>query len=562
MDNQQTVADIVVHSLARAGVTHVFGIPGAKIDGIFNALRDHESIKLVVCRHEQNAAFMAQAVGRLTGRPGVCLVTSGPGTSNLVTGLATANSEGDPVLAIAGTVARKQEVRHTHQSLDVNKLLGGVCKAVIKVSVEEQVHEVMANAFREAQDFPQGATAIALPLDLLGARVSASQIYRQANFLAPIRGSANPALATSAAQLLASAKFPVVLLGMRAADPETVRAAQEFVKDLTVPVVETFQAAGAISEDLVHLFYGRVGLFRNQPGDKLLGHADVILAIGYDPYEYDVELWNVKPHSNKIIHIDYIKASISTNYFPEYELVGDIATTVDTLRTIVNPIDVYWSRGQTILAPLRTELESWQVTAGQRADGLVQPQQFVYLLRKLLPHDILVATDVGTVYIYMMRYFYTYRPRSLLCSNGQQTLGVALPWAIAASLIQDPPCSQRVVSVSGDGGFMFTSQELSTAVQQGCKITHFILNDSAYNMVEFQEEAKYGRSSGIRLGGVDFVTFAEAFGAKGFRVTDAKDLESTMKDALSVDGVAIVDIEIDYSHSGDLMRYIIPKDFH
>lgn len=562
MDNQQTVADIVVHSLARAGVTHVFGIPGAKIDGIFNALRDHESIKLVVCRHEQNAAFMAQAIGRLTGRPGVCLVTSGPGTSNLVTGLATATSEGDPVLAIAGTVARKQEVRHTHQSLDVNKLLGGVCKAVIKVSVEEQVHEVMANAFREAQDFPQGATAIALPLDLIGARVSASQIYRQANFLAPIRGSANPALATSASQLLASAKCPVVLLGMRAADPETVRAAQEFVKDLTVPVVETFQAAGAISEDLVHLFYGRVGLFRNQPGDKLLGHADVILAIGYDPYEYDVELWNVKPHSNKIIHIDYIKASISTNYFPEYELVGDIATTLDTLRTLVKPSDVYWSRGQTILTPLRTELESWQVTAGQRADGHVQPQQFVYLLRKLLPHNILVATDVGTVYIYMMRYFYTYRPRSLLCSNGQQTLGVALPWAIAASLIQDPPCSQRVVSVSGDGGFMFTSQELSTAVQQGCKITHFILNDSAYNMVEFQEEAKYGRSSGIGLGGVDFVTFAEAFGAKGFRVTDAKDLEPTIKDALSVDGVAIVDIEIDYSHSGDLMRYIIPKDFH
>jgi acetolactate synthase-1/2/3 large subunit len=202
------------------------------------------------------------------------------------------------------------------------------------------------------------------------------------------------------------------------------------------------------------------------------------------------------------------------------------------------------------------------VIASQISSGPVQPQQFVYLLRKLLPHDTVVTVDVGTVYIYMMRYFYTYNPRHLLCSNGQQTLGVGLPWAMAANFVQKPPCSKRVVSVSGDGGFMFTSQELATAVQQGCKITHYILNDSAYNMVEFQEEAKYGRSSGIKLGGVDFVKFAEAFGAAGFRVTDSKDLEATMKAALEVEGVAIVDIAIDYSHSGDLMRQIVPEGFN
>ncbi|KAL1967438.1 hypothetical protein VTN77DRAFT_3223 [Rasamsonia byssochlamydoides] len=161
----------------------------------------------------------------------------------------------------------------------------------------------------------------------------------------------------------------------------------------------------------------------------------------------------------------------------------------------------------------------------------------------------------------MMRYFYTYRPHHLLCSNGQQTLGVGLPWAIAANLVQEPPCSRKVVSISGDGGFMFTSQELATAVQQGCNITHFIWNDSAYNMVEFQEEAKYGRSSGIRLGGVDFVKFADAFGAKGFRVSNAAELESVMETALAVEGVAIVDVQIDYSRSIELISHIIPKDF-
>lgn len=561
MTGNLPIANLIVQALAKAGVTHVFGVPGAKIDGIFNALRDHPAIKLIVCRHEQNAAFMAAAVGRLTGRPGICLVTSGPGTTNLVTGLATATSEGDPVVAITGTVSRTQGTRHTHQNLDVAKVLDGVCKSIVKVVIEDQVHEVLANVFRDALDFPQGATALALPVDLVNSSVGGLDNAVQ-RFEAPVHGPASPSAIATVSELLSSARRPVVLLGMRAADPETVAATQRLVSAFNLPVVETFQAAGAISEDLLHLFYGRIGLFRNQPGDKLLCHADLILSVGYDPYEYDAEMWNTNPQRNKLIHIDYLKSNLCANYAPTVELVGDIATTLDNLRTSLQPTQGYWADVQETLTSLRAELTSWQDAASKTSEGLVQPQQFVYLLRKLLPNDTVVTTDVGTVYIYMMRYFYTYRPRHLLCSNGQQTLGVGLPWAIAASFVQKPPCSKRVVSVSGDGGFMFTSQELATAVQHGCKITHFILNDSAYNMVEFQEEAKYGRSSGIELGGVDFVKFAEAFGATGFRVTDSKDLKDTMKAALEVDGVAIVDIVIDYSHSADLMREIIPQDYH
>jgi acetolactate synthase-1/2/3 large subunit len=562
MANPQSIANLIVQTLVKAGVTHVFGVPGAKIDAIFNALLDHPDISLIVCRHEQNAAFMAAAVGRLTGRPGVCLVTSGPGTTNLVTGLATATSEGDPVVAIAGTVSRSQGARHTHQSLDVNKVLDGVCKSVVQVVCEDQIQEVLANVFREAQDFPQGATAMALPVDLIKSTAAAHVEESLMRALEPpVRGPASPLLVSSAAELLSAAHRPVILLGMRAAHQEIVKATQQLIAEFDVPVVETFQSAGAICEDLVHLFYGRVGLFRNQPGDKILSHADLIVTVGYDPFEYDAELWNPYPLGNKLIHIDFLKSSVSPNYTPSVELVGDIPSTLDSVRTSLKPSRSYWVGSQELLTSLRIELNSWQAIGSQKSEGPVQPQKFVYLLRELCSHDTVVITDVGTVYIYMMRYFYTYRPRHLLCSNGQQTLGVGLPWAIAANLVQTPPCSKRVVSVSGDGGFMFTSQELSTAVQMGCKITHFVLNDSAYNMVEFQEEAKYGRSSGIRLGGVDFVKFAESFGATGFRVTDAKDLQAVMRSALGVDGVAIVDIEIDYSRSMDLMRQIIPGDY-
>lgn len=196
-----------------------------------------------------------------------------------------------------------------------------------------------------------------------------------------------------------------------------------------------------------------------------------------------------------------------------------------------------------------------------RTSGKIHPLHFLSILQDHVSADTTICCDVGTVYIYVMRYFLCYEPRRLLCSDGQQTLGVGLPWAIAASLTQDVPCSQKVISMSGDGGFMFSSQELSTAVQQGCNITHFIWNDEAYNMVEFQEELKYNRSSGVRLGGVDFAKFAEAFGAHGMRIRDASELQQGIREALSYDGVTIVDVAVDYEHNNELAQHIIKSEW-
>jgi thiamine pyrophosphate-dependent acetolactate synthase large subunit-like protein len=262
-----------------------------------------------------------------------------------------------------------------------------------------------------------------------------------------------------------------------------------------------------------------------------------------------------------LIHIDYHEADYGINYSPEVELLGSIESNLDRLTLATN----VFSRPEVtaVCESLRGELNAWKATAKSqsRPGGLVHPLHFISLLQDSLSEDTLVTVDIGTVYIWMMRYFYAYQPRRLLSSNGQQTLGVGLPWAIGASLIQDPPCSQKVVSLSGDGGFMFSSQELSTAVLQSCNITHFIWNDGHYNMVEFQEEMKYGRSSGIALGGVDFIKFAEAFGAKGFRVGKAEDLERIMAEALAYTGVSIVDIKIDYSHNLELAQHVIPENY-
>jgi acetolactate synthase-1/2/3 large subunit len=561
MSSSKQTSHVIVDGLYNAGVRLVFGIPGAKVDSIFNTLLDHPEIHLIVCRHEQNAAFMAAVVGRLTDRPGVCIATSGPGASNLTTGLATATTEGDPVLAIVGIVPRAQSHRHTHQSLSIPDLLSAVCKSVMNVDVEDQVSEIVLRSFRTASQFPQGATCFAIPMDVAQGTTKVLAFDTKA-FRAPKYGTAPVTSLEAATQLIEKAKLPVLFLGMRAGSPEVVKAVRRFLKRCPIPVVETFQAAGAISKDLVHLFSGRVGLFRNQPGDKLLAKADVIICVGYDAYEYDANLWNSYTSESELIHVDYHEADYGINYSPEIELLGSIESNIDRLVTAASN-DFPRPEMTAVCETLRGELNGWKATTKSQSQpgGPVHPLHFIALLQESLSEDTIVTVDIGTVYIWMMRYFYAYQPRRLLSSNGQQTLGVGLPWAIGASLIQDPPCSQKVVSLSGDGGFMFSSQELSTAVLQKCNITHFIWNDGHYNMVEFQEEMKYGRSSGIALGGVDFAKFAEAFGAKGFRVDKAEDLEEVMADALAYTGVSIVDIKIDYSHNLELAQHIIPENY-
>ncbi|KAK0630380.1 thiamine diphosphate-binding protein [Bombardia bombarda] len=556
---------IVIDSLLAAGVKYVFGVPGAKIDSVFNALLDHPEIKLVVCRHEQNAAFIAAAIGRLTDRPGVCIATSGPGTSNLCTGLVTATDEGAPMVAIVGSVKRAQAAKRTHQSLRALELLTPVTKKAMSAVMPDQVAEIMVDAFRVANAHPRGATAVSLPIDIMTAGVKSSiPTFPASAFMPPEYGPSPAASLEKAAAMIANARFPVLFLGARAADTPVVEAVHTFLRRHPIPVVETFQAAGAISEELVHLFFGRIGLFRNQPGDKLLQLADLVVTIGYDQAEYDANMWNPGANRFDILHVDSAPADLGHFYNPKLELVGSLTQNISALTSSLS------SNNNSIARPQETpaaqaifdEFHAWQTSADAAAPttggGPVHPLYFIRLLQSMIAPAMTVISDVGSVYIWLSRYFYSYAPKTFLVSNAQQTLGVALPWAIGASLCQTPePCARKVVSVSGDGGFLFSGQELVTAVQQGCDITHFVWNDGKYNMVEFQEVDKYGRSAGVELGGVDFKQYAEAFGAKGMTVTRAEEMEGVMREALAFRGVCVVDVRIDYSGNYGLMKGVI-----
>ncbi len=305
-------------------------------------------------------------------------------------------------------------------------------------------------------------------------------------------------------------------------------------------------------------FFGRVGLFRNQPGDQLLKKSDLVIAIGYDPIEYEPRNWNSDRSAN-IVVIDSMRAEIDKNYQPERELVGDISQTLDFLLPYMKGYSVP-EESKAYLDSLRKTLQKRDVPPEVTKDQVQShPLSIIQALQDRVTDEMTVTVDVGSFYIWMARHFRSYEPRHLLFSNGMQTLGVALPWAISAALVRP---DTKVVSVSGDGGFLFSSQDLETAVRLNLNIVHIIWNDGNYDMVKFQEEMKYGKSAAVKFGPVDFVKYAESFGAKGYRVNKASELEEVLDKAFKEKGPTIVDVPVDYSFNQELGKTILEDQLH
>ncbi len=545
-------AELVVDCLVEQGVTHVFGIPGAKIDAVFDALKD-KGPELVLCRHEQNAAFMAAAVGRLTGKPGVCLVTSGPGASNLATGLLTANTEGDPVVALAGNVIRADRLKRTHQSLDNAALFQPITKYSVEVQETGNIPEAVTNAFRAASAGQAGAAFVSFPQDVVNEITNVKNVR---SVPAPKQGPAPEEAVSAAIAKIQTAKLPVLLVGMKGGRPEAVKQIRKLLAKTKLPFVETYQGAGTLSRELEDQYFGRIGLFRNQPGDLLLEQADVVLTIGYDPIEYDPKFWNVNG-DRAIIHLDEIQADIDHAYQPELELLGEIAATVKQIEHDAVTFDM-GSREQEVLSELKQMLTDSEKAPSDHKSDRVHPLQIVQELRNAIDDDVTVTCDIGSHAIWMSRYFRAYEPLKLLISNGMQTLGVALPWAIAATLVNP---GEKVVSVSGDGGFLFSAMELETAVRLKAPIVHLVWNDSTYDMVAFQQMKKYNRTSCVDFGNIDIVKYAESFGATGLRVESPEQLADVLQKGLNTEGPVIIDIPVDYSDNVHLSSDMLPKQF-
>lgn len=554
MEKKLHGADIVIDSLRKHGVNLVFGIPGAKIDRLFEGLdgqNSEDAPKLIVTRHEQNAAFMAQAYGRLTGKTGVAIATSGPGVGNLATGIMTANAEGDPMLAIGGQVQRKDLHRATHQSTPSTEIMAPITQYSAEIQDPNNISEIMANAFEASQAARKGAAFVSLPQDVDDAEVAEKPlpIYET-----PKMGPADPNDLQKLVELIKNSKMPVILVGQRGADEEITVALRKLLSDYSLPVVETYQAAGVVSRDLEQQsYFGRIGLFRNQVGDQLLQQSDLVIAVGYDPIEYEPRNWN-KEGNLRIVNLDTLPAQIDNHYTPIMQLVGNIATSLTELDKLLKGYE-YPVAATEQLAKYKQELDQDKKIQVPASDDASHPLAVVHAIQENITDDMHVALDVGSHYIWMARHFRCYQPRHLLISNGMQTLGVGLPWAMVAAMLYP---EHKSVAVCGDGGFLFSGAELATAVQYHLNVVTIVWNDGGhYDMVKFQEEMKYPQAAGVKFGNVDIGKYAESFGATGLRVNKPADLTKVIGQAFNIDGPVVVDIPVDYSNNKELAANLI-----
>lgn len=560
MANKKYGADIVTDSLVNHGVDLVFGIPGAKIDRLFETL-EHPAEgqrvpKLVVARHEQNAAFMAQAFARITGKTGVVIATSGPGVGNLATGLMTATAESDPIVAIGGQVPRNDLYRLTHQSTNSVALFSPITNLASEIQDPNNISEIIANAFAAANGAKKGATFVSLPQDVDDAQVTIEALPK----ITPAQqGAAAIKDIDWLAEQIKAAKLPVLLVGSRGSDDATVTALHQLLKQTTLPVVETFQGAGVIPRELEpETFFGRIGLFHNQTGDKLLKQSDLVITLGYDAIEYEPRNWN-KENTLNIVALDTTPVQIDNNFVPQRQLVGDLA---QSLRLLIERLNGYElpTTSEEVLKKLKADLRASDEPSYTPAQGnLNHPLDVIKSIQAHVTDDMTVSTDIGSHYIWMARHFKSYVARHYLISNGMQTLGVGLPWALAAAMVRP---NAKSVSVSGDGGFFFSAMELETAVRLGLNTVHIVWNDNSYyDMVKFQEEMKYnGQSAGVKFGNIDLVKYAESFGAKGLRVETPDDLDTVLDEAFSTQGPVVVDIPVDYSHNYELGSQLIGSE--
>ncbi len=519
-------AELLVRCLENEGVRYVFGIPGEETLALNAALEDSKQIQFVLTRHEQAAAFMADVYGRLSSYPGVCLATLGPGATNLLTGVADAQLDRAPLVAITGQAGLERSHKESHQYIDTVGMFEPVTKWSTRITVADTVPEVVRKAFRLARIEKPGATHIELPEDVASEKTDAKPLeVRRTSY-----PKAQDEAIARAAELINGAKAPLILAGngvvrRHAAGHPTVEALRRFVERSRIPATWTYMAKGVV-DPKSPLAMGPVGLQR--PGAELgnvsaLKDADVVIAIGYDLVEWAPVLWNPKA-DKAVIHVDSVAAELDRHYQPAVELVGELDESITALTAAV------------MARPQRSGPDvGWSVRPDE--SGPLHPLFVVSALREALGPDDVVICDVGAHKVWLARYFQTSAPNTVVISNGLASMGIALPGAIAAKLVRP---ERKVVAFSGDGGFLMNVHELETAKRLGVAIVVVVLVDGRLGVIEVNEQRLFGRTFGTTFGNPDFVQLARAFGIAGFAVERASDLAPTLAKALAVDGPALV----------------------
>ncbi|AFZ52271.1 acetolactate synthase large subunit [Cyanobacterium aponinum UTEX 3222] len=538
-------AELLIKCLENEGVEYIFGLPGEENLHILEALKE-SSIQFITTRHEQGAAFMADVYGRLTGKAGVCLSTLGPGATNLMTGVADANLDGAPLVAITGQVGTDRMHIESHQYLDLVAMFAPVTKWNKQIVRPGITPEVVRKAFKVAEKEKPGAVHIDLPENIAAMEVQGSplRIDNREKIYASFKS------VNSAAVAIAKAKNPLILAGNGTIRAKAADALTQFATELNIPVANTFMGKGTIPY-LHPLALWTVGLQQRDFITCAFEKSDLVIAIGYDLIEYSPKRWN-PDGTIPIVHIAETSAEIDSSYIPTVEVIGDIS---DALNEIIKRCD-RTSKPLPFAATLKQEIREDYEQYAHDEGFPIKPQKIIYDLRQVMGSEDIVISDVGAHKMWMARHYHSEAPNTCIISNGFAAMGIAIPGAIAAKLVHP---DKKVVAVTGDGGFMMNCQELETALRAKTPFVTLIFNDNGYGLIGWKQMNQFGATSFVDFGNPDFVKFAESMGLKGYRVESSEDLIPTLKTALEDNVPAVIDCPVDYREnirfsrkSGDL----------
>ena len=539
-------SDLFVKALENEGVDRIFAVPGEENLDVVESLRG-SSIELVLTRHEQSAAFMAATHGRLTGRPGVCMATLGPGALNLVTGAAYAHLGAMPMVLITGQKAIMTARQARFQIVDIVATMKPLTKASRQIVSGASIPSVVRDAFRLAAEERPGPVHLELPEDVAGEELADDlRVVPVHPVEIPV---AHAAAIERAATLLMQAQRPLVMFGAASNRPRLAGQLTDFIRRTGIPFFNTQMGKGTVagigtSEGGTELWMGTAALTERDYVHEAIDRADLILAIGHDTVEKPPFIMG--PKGPTVIHVGYTPANVEQVYFPHAEVVGDLGPSLDLLADRVEGR----LPNAAALVPLRQDILRRTLDRAEESRFPLTPQRIVSDVRKVMPADGIVALDNGMYKIWFARCYRTRTANALLLDNALATMGAGLPSAMMAALLNP---GRRVLAVCGDGGFMMNSQELETAVRLKLDLVVLIIQDDAYGMIRWKQAVDSFSDWGLTFGNPDFVKYAEAYGARGRRVESADALASTLEDAFREGGVQLVTVPVDYSENNRVL---------
>jgi acetolactate synthase-1/2/3 large subunit len=543
-------SDLFIKALENEGVEYIFGIPGEENLDFLDSMKD-SNIKLVLNRHEQGAGFMAATYGRLTGKPGVCLATLGPGATNFTTPAAYAQLGAMPMLMITGQKPIKKSKQGRFQIVDIVDLFRPITKYARQVVNGNNIPAMVREAFRLAVEERPGAVHIELPEDI-AAEDCNDRIFKVVGHRRP---DADEMAIEEAVKMIEEAKTPLLLIGAGANRKKTGEALTKYIDQTGIPFFNTQMGKGVVDERHSK-FLGTAALSDHDFLHCAINRADLIINIGHDVIEKPP--FFMEEGGAKVIHINFFPAQVDEVYFPQLNVIGDIATSVEHLaRHISNnkdPIAFGWDFSY--YDRIKTEVESHITKYSEDSRFPILPQHLVHIIRKELPDDGIVTLDNGIYKIWFARNYKCYQPNTLLLDNALATMGAGLPSAMCAKLINP---NKKVISVCGDGGFMMNSQELETAVRLGLNMIVIILNDSGYGMIKWKQEGMGFDNFGLDYKNPDFVKYAESYGAVGHRPTSDKNFKEVLSTCLNMNGVHVIDLAVDYSLNHSILNVLLKE---